>query len=273
MTNKNIETYTLITGGSSGLGRAFAEECAERGMNLILVALPDENLSHTSEYIKEKYKVKVWTYGINLSERDAPEKIYTFCEHHGLTVNMLINNAGVTGCTVFEKSSIEYNELRIQLNIRALILITRLFLPSMRKLDSAYILNVCSLAAFYAIPFKSVYSASKAFVLTFSKALREELRESPIKISVLCPSGIRTNVLSNARISTHGSKGRIFLVFPKKIAEISIKKLLKGNKIIIPGFMNKLILLLGKIIPEKIKQELLYREFQKELEVCEEDTK
>jgi len=271
MTNK--ENYALITGGSSGLGKAFAEECARRGMNLILVALPDENLIHTSQYIEKKYKVKVRSYGINLIEKGAPKKIFSFCEQNGLKVNMLINNAGITGCTEFEKSSLEYNELRIQLNIRSLVLLSRLFIPSMKKLTSAYILNVCSLAAFYAIPFKSVYSASKAFVLTFSKALREELRDSSIKVSVLCPNGIRTNVLSNARINTHGARGRIFLVFPEKIAEIGIHKLLKGKKVIIPGTMNKLILSLGKIIPENVKQKCLYHEFKKELEVCEEDTK
>ena len=132
---KNKETYTLITGGSGGLGKALAEECAGRGMNLILAALPDKELARTSEYIKNKYKVKVWIYGVDLVQRDAPEKIHAFCEHNGLTVNMLINNAGASGHAVFEKSSIAYNELRIHLNLRALVLLTRLFIPSMKKLD------------------------------------------------------------------------------------------------------------------------------------------
>jgi len=79
------------------------------------VALPDKELARTSEYIKNKYKVKVWIYGVDLVQRDAPEMIHAFCEHNGLTVNMLINNAGARGHTLFEKSSIDYNELRIHL--------------------------------------------------------------------------------------------------------------------------------------------------------------
>jgi len=273
MTNKYNETYALITGASGGLGKAFSEECAKRGMNLIIVALPDENLKNTAEYIKKKYPVKILTLGINLAEQEAPEKIYEFCQKNKLAVNMLINNAGATGCAEFEKSSLDYIELRLQLNIRAVVLITRLFIPSMKKLDKAYILNVASLSAFYAVPFKSVYSASKSFVLNFSKSLREELRDSSIKISILCPNGIKTNIDSSSRIAAHGAKGKIFLVSAEKIAEISIKKLLKGKKLIIPGIMNKLLLLLGKIIPEKLKLNMLYHEFKKELGGCDEERK
>lgn len=273
MTNKKRENYTLITGGSSGLGKAFAEECAGRGMNLILVALPDKSLDQTPEYIKKKYGVKVWTYGIDLTEKDSPKKIYEFCRHNGLNVNILINNAGASGHHVFEKSSLEYSELRMHLNIRTLVLLTQLFIPSMKKMGSAYILNVASIAAFFSIPFKSVYSASKAFVLSFSKALREELRDSHIKISILCPNAFKTTVYSKESIKTHGSKGLIFLVSPDKIAEIGIKKLLKGKKTIIPGSMNKFLFLLGKIIPETIKLRILYHEFKKELAVDEENSK
>ena len=266
-TMKNKETYTLITGGSGGLGKALAEECAGRGMNLILVALPDKDLTLTSEYIKNKYKVKVWIYGVDLVQRGALEKIHAFCEHNGLTVNMLINNAGARGHTLFEKSSIDYNELRIHLNVRALVLLTRLFIPSMKKLDSAYILNVGSIASFFSIPFKSVYSASKAFVLSFSKALRGELKHTSIKVSILCPNAFNTDIHSDLSIKTHGIKGKIVLVTPEKIAKTGIKKLLKGKKIIIPGSANKFLLWAGKILPETIKQRILYHEFKKELAV------
>jgi short-subunit dehydrogenase len=271
MADKKSKEYALITGGSGGLGKALAEECAQRGMNLIIVALPDLNLKSTAEYLEKKYRVHVWHMGINLDERDAPKKIHTFCQQKGLNVKVLINNAGLTGCTAFEDSSLFYSDLRIQLNVRALVLLTRLFIPSMKKQDSAFILNVCSLAAFYAIPFKSVYSASKAFVLNFSKAIREELKDSSIKVSVLCPGGIKTNIHSNQRIATHGAKGHLFLITAKKIAAISIDKLLKGKKIIIPGITNRFLLFWSQFLPEKVKQDILYREFKKELKVCIEE--
>ncbi|MBD3414494.1 MAG: SDR family NAD(P)-dependent oxidoreductase [Candidatus Aminicenantes bacterium] len=271
MTRHKKKTCTLITGASSGLGKCFAEECAKRGMNLILVALPDHNLAHTTEYIQNKYQVSVVPMGIDLSEKQAPEKIYSVCQQKGLIVNALINNAGLTGCISFEDSPLLYSDLRIQLNMRALVLLCRVFIPSMKKLESAYILNVCSLAAFFAIPFKSVYSASKAFVLNFSKALREELKDSSVQVSILCPSGIKTNTHSNQRISTHGAKGNLFLITPEKIAETGIKNMLRGKKIIVPGFSNRLLLFLNRILPEKIKQNLLYNEFKKELGVCEKE--
>jgi len=126
---------------------------------------------------------------------------------------------------------------------------------------------VGSIASFFSIPFKSVYSASKAFVLSFSKALRGELKHTSIKISILCPNAFNTDIHSDLSIKTHGNKGKIVLLTPEKIAKIGIKKLLKGKRTIIPGYANKFLLWAGKIIPETIKQRILYHEFKKELAV------
>jgi len=108
-------------------------------------------------------------------------------------------------------------------------------------------------------------------VLTFSKALREELRDSSIQVSLLCPNGIKTNIQSNLRTDVHGAKGKLFVVPAEKIAETSIEGLLKGKRIIIPGFMNRLLLIFGKIIPEKLKLKILYNEFKKELNACKKE--
>ena len=134
--------YALITGGSEGIGKAFAEECALKGMNLVIAALPGPSLKKSAEYFEKKYGVAVQTIGIDLTEKEAPRRLFDFCREKGITVRLLINNAGLAGSAVFEKSSLEDIDNRIQLNIRALVFLTRLFIPVMKELDSAFILNI-----------------------------------------------------------------------------------------------------------------------------------
>jgi hypothetical protein len=257
--------YTLITGGSSGIGKAIAWECASRGMNVLLVALPGRDLHQTAGQLRNEYPVKVETLEIDLTSLSAPQDVYNWCMENNYQVNVLVNNAGVAGTAKFEESPVSYSDERIQLNIRAVVLLTRLFIPSMKKLPKAYILNVSSLSAFYSIPYKSIYSASKAFVLMFSRAIKEELRETSIKISVLCPNGVRTNSGTHARIESHGLKGKLTRVPVEKVAKSAIKGLLNGKMVIIPGRINRGILIFGYFVPVNIKQRILAREFEKEM--------
>jgi len=261
----NEKHYTLITGGSSGIGRALAFECAARKMNLLLVALPGKELALTGKAIMKKHQVTVHTFETDLRKPESPEQVYKWCRENHFRVNMLINNAGVAGTSVFEESSIEYNDDRIQLNIRALVTLSHLFIPHMKTLPEAFILNVASLSAFYAIPYKSIYSASKAFVVSFSKSIREELRNTPVQVSVVCPNGVGTNQGTHTRIKAHGYKGRVTQISPENLARLSIKETLKGKRVIIPGRINRGLFILGNLIPGSIKQRLLAREFRKEL--------
>lgn len=259
------EFYTLITGGSSGIGKALAMECASRKMNLIIVALPGLELEQTANEIRNRYKVKVRCLEMDLTNREAPLLVYKWCEQLGYTVNMLINNAGLAGTAIFDESSLLYSDSRIQLNIRALVLLCRVFLPDMKKLPKAYILNTGSMSAFYNIPYKSLYSASKAFVVNFTRSLKEELKGSPVSISVVCPNGVHTNKGTKARIESHGYKGKMVELPPDAVAKIAIDGLLKGKTLIIPGAINKIIHLTGKLIPYQLKQYFLLKEFKKEV--------
>ena len=262
---KKDNIYTLITGGSMGIGQAFAHECARRGMNLILVALPGRELKETAADIENKYNVLVHTLEIDLTEKEAPEMVYNWCTEHGFKINILINNAGIAGTAIFEDSPVEYTDLRIQLNIRALVLLTRYFIPHMKQFDKAYILNISSLSAFYAIPFKSIYSASKAFVLSFSKSLREELRNSPVRVSVVCPNGVHTNNGTFERIKSHGIMGKLTQIDRIKLAEYSLNQMFRGKTVIIPKGINRILLTIGHLTPGPLKQRLLKREFHKEI--------
>lgn len=263
----NNSPYTLITGGSEGIGKALALECARRGMNVLLVALPGDTLSETAAIIQKNYQVKVDTLAIDLTEKEAPEKVYAWCKKMKYEVNILINNAGMAGTAVFEESTPDYSDNRILLNIRALVLMCRLFIPGLKKFDHAYILNISSLSAFFSIPYKSVYSASKTFVLNFSKAIRYELKDTPIQISIVCPNGVVTNPGTYARTRAHGFAGRLTTVPVEKLAAYTMNRMLRGRKLIIPGRFNYFLLFLQKILPEFLKMKILLHEFKKEVAV------
>ena len=257
--------YTVITGASSGIGKAIALECAKRKMNLLIVALPGPELEETVSYIRQHFEIMIDSLAVDLTETDGPQKVYDWVIQNNYTVNILVNNAGIAGTAVFAESSPAYSDLRIQLNIRALVLLTRLLLPHMLGLEKANIINISSLGAFYPIGYKTVYTASKAFVLSFSLGLREELRGTPVSISIVCPSGVRTNTGTNDRIDSHGWKGRASEVSAEKIAEMVIDKMYKGKVIIIPGAFNRLLYQLSKFIPRGMRIRIATREIRKEI--------
>ena len=260
------DNYALITGSSRGIGKAFAMECASRGINVLLVSRSGNDLEETASLIREKYKVKVDSFPIDLAEKESPQKVYNWCRKMNYTIDILINNAGVGGTASFEESSVEYDDQRIQLNIRALVLMCKLFIPDMKRLKQAYILNVSSLSAFYSIPYKSVYAASKSFVLSFSKSISYELSGSSINVSTVCPNGVYTNEEIRSRINAHGLIGRLTSISTNRLAEISINAMFKAKAVIIPKPINKFLLFVHKITPGKIEQKLLLREFNKEVQ-------
>ena len=263
---ENLSGHTaLITGGSSGIGLAVAEACARRKMKVILVALPGPELNEAARSLTADYGIAVLSLGIDLTEKSAPQRVFDWCRKQGLVVSILVNNAGLAGAVRFDESTPEYSDSRIQLNIRALVLLTRFFIPSMKELPEAVILNIGSLAGFYSIPFKSVYSATKAFVITFSRALSEELKHTAVRVKVLCPNGVRTNRGTFSRIESHGLKVRITIISSERLAEFTLKRLFRKGTVIVPGFANRFLRIIGRFTPSRLKQRMLYREFQKEL--------
>ena len=262
----NKEKYTLITGGSKGIGKGFAFECARSGMSILLVARSRDNLERTANEIHKKYQVLVDIFAIDLTENEAPQNVFDWCKKNNYVVNILINNAGIGGTVKFEESTPEYIDMQIQLNIKTLVLLCRYFIPEMKKLPKAHILNVSSLSAFFAIPYKSIYSASKVFVLNFSKAIRSELYDSSISVSVVCPNGVITNEEISSRIESYGKTGKAATISVVKLATITIEEMLKGKAVIIPKFIDSLLILLGKIMPANLKQHILRNQFKKEVE-------
>lgn len=257
--------YTLVTGASSGIGKSIAWYCGSLGMNLILVSLPDEGLGMVAHDISEKHNVRAVFLEIDLTKLDSPEMVFKWTQQQNFKINILVNNAGMAGASIFELADLKYIDDRIMLNIRALVILSRLYIPLLKTHDRSYILNVGSLAAFWPIPYKSLYSSTKAFVLYFSKSIRSELKGTGVSISVLCPNGVRTNVAMHARINSHGRMGRMTELSADAVARMGINGMLKEKFVIIPGKINMFVLLVGKIFPTALQQKFLVREFGKEI--------
>src|SRR5690606_25979322 len=153
--------YTLITGASMGIGKAFAFECASRGRNLLLVALPEAALDETRKQIIERNLVEVITYGVDLTLPAAVQELFNYCHKEEITINMLINNAGMGVGGRFENISDKIYLNMLALNNQALMLMTYYFLPMLKQQSSAYILNMSSMEATLPLPYKSVYTGTK----------------------------------------------------------------------------------------------------------------
>jgi len=255
--------YALVTGASRGLGKCLAIELAKRGINTILVALPNENIKAVAENSKQlgvdsiyfetdlSIKVNIINLAKMLNSRYA--------------INILINNVGCGGTRSFIDCDVEYIDRIIQLNVMSTSILTHQILPNLMKQEKSYILNVSSMASFSPIGYKTVYPASKRFIQHFSRGLYQELKSTNVFVSVVHPGSMMTNEDVTNRIKLHGMLGKIGLLSPERVAEISIRRLFKRDTLILLGWMNKLNWLLMAIIPVWIKMPILSIAVKKEL--------
>jgi uncharacterized protein len=254
--NKENAAYTLITGASEGLGKALSIECARRRMNLILVALPGPELYALTDFIKRNFCVDVVALEKDLCREGSCVEVFNEVTALNLRVNMLINNAGIGSTMLFEEGSIGMYEKQIKLNVLATTLITHLFLPTLKCNRRSYILNVGSMASFFYLPKKQVYGATKSFIYFFSKTLRKEVEKDKVCVSVLCPGGMNTNLALTLMNKTGNCFTRMSIMDPEEVVPVAIDGLLNGKEVIIPGQINKLFILLDKLLPGRIKKML-----------------
>jgi uncharacterized protein len=194
----------LITGASAGLGSGFAIKLAESGRDLLLVARRKDRLAALAERIVLNHKVRVFTFAEDLAAPGAADRIKTFCAEKDLDVTTLINNAGCGFRGRFVEIDGKAQAAMVQLNCSALMELCHVFLPAMIARKSGGILNIASTAAFQPGPYMSSYYASKAFVLSFSEGLHEEMREHGVKVACLCPGPTKTEFADLADLkNTH----------------------------------------------------------------------
>ncbi|OEK06562.1 SDR family NAD(P)-dependent oxidoreductase [Roseivirga misakiensis] len=259
------KVYTLVTGASNGIGKALAENCAARGFNVLLVALPEPKLDEVTAALKQQYPNQSFdALGTNMMDKDSPQQIYDWCKSNNYDVDILVNNAGLGNSGPFLSRDSSFYFGQMQLNMVALVMLTHLFLPEMKSHSKAYVLNVGSMASFFDIPYKGIYSASKRFVYSFSRSLRKELEDTSISVTVLCPAAVLTNPDVIQRDKEMGRASKMTQQTPEEVAEYALNRTFRGRPVAIPGFMPKAYKALGRIIPYKTQMRMLANAFIKQ---------
>jgi uncharacterized protein len=245
-----VRPVTLITGASAGLGASFARACSRRGDELVLVARRKERLDALVDEVGKAHAI-----ALDLSTTDAPRRLAEMLDMRGLHVATLINNAGFGLAGRFADLPLDRQAEMIDLNIRTLTVLTRLLLPGMIERNEGAILNVASTAAFQPGPGIAVYFASKAFVLSFTEALHQELRDTEIKVSALCPGPTRTEFGAVAGV-TSASFDR-FSADADSVVRAGLKGLDCNDAVIIPGLVNKLGAQGGRLMPRGLMRRIV----------------
>jgi short-subunit dehydrogenase len=233
-----MKQYALITGASKGIGKAMAIELAQAGYGILLVSRSETELQQLAAVVKETYKVDALWLAIDLSEKGAAQKVADWVKGLEAALAVLINNAGFGLWGTFETLNGSEQLNIISLNIAAMVDLTHLLIPALKNNKQAYILNVASTAAYQAVPGLAVYAASKAFVLSFSRAIGYELRKTPISVSCLSPGPTDTDFTKRAGMDALADIAEKFNAKPEHVARTGIKGMFKKKAEIIPGFLN-----------------------------------
>ena len=263
MNMRHHNTYTLVTGASQGIGRALCFEFAKRGHNLFLVVLPNADLNIVENDLKSTFDIEVRSLGIDLTERNAPLTIRNYAIEKKIKVNVLVNNAGIGSGGLFKNSNMNLNSHIMMLNNHAIVGLIYYFIQDLIKLSPSYILNISSMEATLPLPYKTVYTGTKNFIYSFSLALGEELKPDNVKVAIVCPGSVATSEDSLRRIKAMGWKAKLIIKTPEEVAQISIKNMYKGRRVIIPGFFPKFIIRVMHFIPISLKMIILEKIFRK----------
>jgi len=231
----------LVTGASGGIGWELARAFAAGGYDLVLVARSAGKLEQLAGELRDRHGVAVRVLAKDLAGPGAPDEIFQELEGAGVAVDALVNNAGFATFGPFAETDLASELEEIQLNVVTLTHLTKRFLPGMLARRRGGVLNVASTAAFQPGPQMAVYYATKAYVLSFSEALAEELRGSGVTVTALCPGPTATGFQARAEMQDSGLfTGPLKVMDAAGVARAGYEGFRKGNRIVIPGLINKL---------------------------------
>jgi short-subunit dehydrogenase len=240
--------FTLVTGASTGIGRGLALIAAERGSDLVLVARSEDKLSELARSLRDAHHVRVEVAALDLSAPGAPAALFDEMKRKDVEVEALVNNAGFGSLGRFHETSIDRQLEMLRLNVLALTDLTHRFLPAMLARRRGRVLNVASTAGLQPGPFMAVYYASKAYVLSFTEAIAEELRGTGVTATALLPGPTRTEF--QARADMEGSRlVRLGMAEARPVAEAGYRGMEAGRVVVIPGLSNQALSLLVRLSP------------------------
>jgi short-subunit dehydrogenase len=247
----NSKKTALITGASGGIGYELAWLFARDSYDLVLVARNEQQLRHMANKLQEVHDITVKVMVKDLALACAPDEIFADLQHDNITIDVLVNNAGFGNYGLFAEHDLNTELQMCQVNMVALTHLTGLLLPGMLEKRAGKILNLASLAAFEPGPLMAVYFATKAYVLSFSEALSNELKGTGISVTVLCPGFVTTCFHKRA-----GADKSKMMQMPmsdaKTVAQLGYRALMRGKVVVVTGLINKVTVLALRFSPRAL---------------------
>lgn len=257
-----MKQLAVITGASSGIGRSLAFACAKGGFDLHLVARNKSELNVVKKELNELYETEVTIQALDLSKANSADKVFAAVSKQDKDVEIVINNAGVGDYSDVVDADWNKLDTMIQLNITTLTRLTQLFLPHMVGDHSGHIMNVASVAAFLPGPGMAVYHATKAYVLSFSDALAEELSGHNIQVTSLCPGPTASNFQKEASVEDLKVMNKN-LPTADDVAKYGYEAMMQGKRIAVPGFTNRVNTWLPRFLPRAVVAKIIDRAYSK----------
>jgi short-subunit dehydrogenase len=246
------EKYALVTGASSGIGWYISENLAKKGYNIVAISNQPDRLDDLKKKLETNYRISVSTLNTDLSQENSAQLIYDFCSEKNLVIEVLVNNAG----TLYfgEALKIDHSGMRsiINLHMATPAMLCRLFGEKMIEKHNGFILNTSSVSSVMPYPAISLYGPTKAFLRHFTRALRTEVKRYGIKVTCLIPGATATALYDPGKYDTRLNRKLGVIKKPEAVAKAGIKALFNNRPECIPGFLNKLIVILFPLIPHFI---------------------
>ena len=254
--------YALITGATSGIGYELAKLFAKDGYNLVIVSRSEENLQSTSNELSQKYGIKVITLSKDLSQPHAPFEVYDEIKAKGLQIDALVNDAAQGQYGLFVETDIQRELEMVQLNICAYLILTKKFLKDMVARNDGKILQVASIGGKLPGPLQSVYHATKAFIVSHSESLAEELKDTGVTITALLPGPTDTDFFNKADMENTKMVQEGSLSDPAKVAKDGYEALMSGKSEIISGLKNKFQVGISHVLPETMVAKNIHKQME-----------
>jgi len=248
--SEKTKPYALITGASKGIGKSISYELAKQGYSLLLVARSEEELQALSSDLQVKHSSNTAILSIDLSTNGASQKVTEWIKTNNYRVGILVNNAGYGVWGDFSQSALTDQLGMMQLNMNVVVELSHLLVPILSKEKQAYILNICSTAAYQAVPTLAVYSATKAFVLSFTRALRFELAKTSVSVTCFSPGPVDTGFASRAGLDALSKMAQKFNMQPDEVAKMALKAMFGKKSEVIPGFTNIVSVYANRVLPK-----------------------
>lgn len=243
------KNYALVTGASSGMGYCYAQQLAERGYNLLIVS-NEKAIHEKAEIIRKEHPVEVVSLERDLSTQTAAKELYNYCKENNITVDILVNNAGVYHDRDFLADSPAFNTLILNLHVLTPSMLCYYFGQDMAVRKHGYILNVCSITNRIAVQRLATYSATKAYLCNFTRALHVELKAKGVQVTDVSPGAVDTGLYNINPVLTKMLRGIGIIVSPDYLVKRALGAMFRGRaKVTVPYVWSKLIMLVVCLIP------------------------